>query len=200
MLFSRLAGVTQRAGCLPPAPTYHSLTFERDGAQTKRICRTNFTAQKDLVPLNLMSAAPPPPGPIHPKPKSPNSVLSAASWHRLYLAGLSLQPVSVRCANATTARHADLAAPLWLVSPLACARLPVGAVCTLLGFSNQRPEPVQPLIQPRALPHQLSVITRLIHRRTGGRQSVTDVFCATMNELPGDQGRWWSGRLSMKGP
>lgn len=59
---------------------------------------------------------------------------------------------------------------------------------------------MQPLIQPRALPHQLSVITQLIHRRTGGRQSVTDVFCATKNELPGDQGRWWSGRLSMKGP
>lgn len=72
-------------------------------------------------------------GLIHPKPKittqSPNTVLTVASWHRLHLASLSLQPVSVWCAKATTARHADLASPclfspLWLVSPLA-----LSAVC-----------------------------------------------------------------------
>lgn len=70
-------------------------------------CLTNFTAQKNLVPLNLMSA-PTTPGLIHPKPKittqSPNTVLSVASWQRLYLAGLPLQPVSVWCAKVTTAQ------------------------------------------------------------------------------------------------
>lgn len=136
-------------------PACHSLTFEDDRTQTMTMCRTNFTAQKDLVPLNVMSAPPPPsptshpPGLIHPRPKittqSPNCVLSVASWHALYLAGLSLQPVSVWCAKATTACHADLASPLWLVSPLALsAAIPVPSffgrsVCTLLGFSNQRP-------------------------------------------------------------
>lgn len=111
------------------------------------------------------------------------TILSAASWHPLYLAGL-FPPATSSSSS------------LRLVSPLALAAVDPPVPCWASPITGRRPS--GPLIQPTSH-QQLSVIARLIRRRTGGRQSVTDVFCATKNELPGDQGRWRSGRLSMKG-
>lgn len=121
--------------------------------------------------------------------KTPNNtqisttILSAASWHSLYLAGLFPPATSS-------------SSLLRLVSPLALAAVDAPVPCWASPITGRSLS--SPLIQPTSH-QQLSVIARLIRRRTGGRQSVTDVFCATKNELPGDQGRWWRGRLSMKG-
>lgn len=141
--------------------TVDSVTFQHD--RTWTICQTNLTAWKDL-----MSAT-------HPRPHSSKTKNNNPKLKRCPLCSfLALSPsgwpfpCSLMCqSNNCTSRLFSFS--LWLVSPLACSHR---SVCTLLGCSNRRPQPVQPLIQPNFTPP--AQCNHTANSQADGRKAIRD--------------------------